>query len=133
LILSFYILRFKETVMKQKPYNLEERLIHFAVDILKIAESLPQNDAGRYFRAQMIRSGSSPALNYGEAQAAESRRDFAHKMQIVLKELRETQVSLKILLLRGMGDKDGMKALQDESGQLVAICTTIVSKVKQKR
>ena len=119
--------------MNPKPYDLENRLILFAVDILKLVESFPSNDVGRYYRSQMIRSGSSSALNYGEAQAAESRRDFAHKMQVVLKELRETQIALKILALRGMGDMQEMKALQNESGQLVAICTTIVSKVKQKK
>jgi four helix bundle protein len=126
-------LRFKEAAMKQRPYDLEDRLIHFAVDVLNAVESLPSNEAGKYFRSQMIRSGSSPALNYGEAQAAESRRDFSHKMQIVLKELRETQVALKIVGLKGMGDSEAMKELRDESAQLVAICTTIVSKVKQRR
>ena len=74
--------------MNQKLYNLEDRLVYFTVDILKFVETLPSTDTGKYYRRQMIRSGSSSALNYGEAQAAESRRDFAHKMQIVLKELR---------------------------------------------
>ncbi|MBK9590669.1 MAG: four helix bundle protein [Crocinitomicaceae bacterium] len=46
---------------------------------------------------QLLRAGTSPALNYGEAQSAESRKDFVHKMKIVLKELRETQVGLKII------------------------------------
>ena len=119
--------------MNQKQYNPEDRLVCFTVDILEFVESLPSTGVGKYFRGQMIRSGSSSALNYGEVQAAESRRDFSHKMQIVLKELRETQIALKILGLRGIGDLGQLAMLQNEAAQLVAICTTIVSKVKQRK
>jgi len=125
-------LRFKEAAMKQKPYDLEDRLVYFTVAILKYVETLPFNFVGKYYKSQMIRSGSSCALNYGEAQGAESVRDFTHKMQVVLKELRETQIALRILGLRGLGDQEEIKELQDEASQLVAICTTIVSKVKQR-
>ena len=78
-------------------FELEERLIDFAVLILEIAKLLPNTYAGNHLGSQLIRSGSSPALNYGEAQSAESRKDFIHKNKIVLKELRESRVGLKII------------------------------------
>lgn len=81
---------------KQKFY-LEERLILFAVNCIQIAEKLPRTFAGTHLGGQLKRSGSSPALQYGEAQSAESRTDFIHKMKIALKELRETRNCLAII------------------------------------
>ena len=78
-------------------YNLEERLIEFACAIVEIVGMIPKNIIGNHFSGQLIRSGSSPALNYAEARDAESKNDFIHKMKIVLKELRETYVCLKII------------------------------------
>src|SRR4030042_3876498 len=77
--------------------ELEERLIDFAVDIIKLATTLPKTFAGKHLSEQIIRSGTSSALNYGEAQSAESRKDFIHKIKIILKELRETLICLKII------------------------------------
>jgi len=71
-------------------FDLEDRLIDFSVSVIKIADQLPKTYTGKHLGAQIVRSGTSPALNYGEAQSAESRRDFIHKMKISLKELRET-------------------------------------------
>ena len=79
-----------------RKYDLEERLIKFSIRILEIAEMLPSSCAGKHFAGQLIRSGTSPAFNYGEAQSAESRRDFIHKMKVALKELRETHICLQI-------------------------------------
>ena len=73
-----------------RKYDLEERLISFAIRMMTIAEGLPQTKSGIHLAGQLTRSGTSPALNYGEAQGAESKRDFVHKMRIILKELRET-------------------------------------------
>ena len=78
-------------------YDLEERLIDFAVLISDIVEGQPATRLGNYIAGQLARSGCSPALNYGEAQSAESRNDFIHKMKIILKELRESLISLKII------------------------------------
>jgi len=78
-------------------YNLEERLIDFAIMIIKIVDEMPKTKSGNTISNQIIRSGTSPALNYGEAQSAESMKDFIHKMKVVLKELRETYVALKII------------------------------------
>ena len=83
---------------QNKKYDLEERLIEFALLVIKIVELLPENKVGNHIGGQLLRSGTSPALNYEEAQSAESRNDFIHKMKICLKELRETNVSLKIII-----------------------------------
>jgi four helix bundle protein len=79
---------------ENKSFDLEERLIDFAVRIIRISESLPKTRVGNHIAGQLIRSGTSSAPNYGEAQSAESRSDFIHKMKVCLKELRETRVWL---------------------------------------
>ncbi|HEX9251618.1 MAG TPA: four helix bundle protein [Ignavibacteriaceae bacterium] len=78
-------------------FDLEDRLIEFAVVIIKISENLSNTRAGNHIGGQLVRSGTAPALLYGEAQSAESRNDFIHKLKILLKELRETLVALKII------------------------------------
>jgi four helix bundle protein len=78
-------------------FDLEDRLIEFAVVIIKISENLSNTRAGNHVGGQLVRSGTAPALLYGEAQSAESRNDFIHKLKILLKELRETLVALKII------------------------------------
>ena len=83
--------------MQTTRIELEQRLVQFAVEIICIAEKMPATRSGNHLANQIIRSGSSSALNYGEAQSAESKRDFIHKLGVVLKELRETQIALKII------------------------------------
>jgi len=78
-------------------HDLEERLILFSVRIIELSESMQESFAGNHFSKQIVRSATSPALNYGEAQSAESPRDFIHKMGICLKELRETFINIKII------------------------------------
>jgi four helix bundle protein len=76
---------------------LEERLINYAVRIIKLSASLPKTPAGRHVAGQILRSGTSPAPNYGEARGAESHADFIHKLRIVLKELNETSIWLRVI------------------------------------
>ena len=83
--------------MNGKTFDLQARLIDYAIRIIKLAESLPDTKTGRHICSQIVRSGTSPAPNYGEAQAAESSADFIHKLKISLKELRETDIWLKII------------------------------------
>ena len=78
-------------------FDLEARLINFTVLIVEIAGSITNTKVGNHLSGQIIRSGTSVSLNYGEAQSGESRKDFVHKMKIVLKELRETFICLKII------------------------------------
>ena len=80
-----------------REYNLEDRLIDFAVMIIDVVEVLPRIRAAKHIAGQLIRSGTAAAPNYGEAQSAESRKDFIHKMKIALKELQETRVWLRII------------------------------------
>jgi len=82
---------------QEQKYDLEDRLVNFAVTILDITEKLPNTYAANHLAKQITRSGTAPALLYGEAQAAESRADFIHKMKIALKELRETFICTKII------------------------------------
>ena len=80
-----------------KKFDLENRLIDYSVLIIDIANTMPNSKAGNHLSGQLIRSDTSSALNYGEAQAGESRKDFIHKIKVVLKELRESIICLKII------------------------------------
>jgi len=81
----------------RKKYDLEERLIQFSLLIIDITEKLPSSRSGNHIAGQLLRSGTSPAFNYGEAQVAESRNDFIHKMKICLNELKESHIALQII------------------------------------
>src|SRR5262245_37087072 len=82
--------------MKAKQYDLEERLLEYAAAIIRLVEQLPNTRAGNHLANQLLRSGTSPLPNHGEAQAAESRKDFVHKLSICLKELKETRRWLRL-------------------------------------
>src|SRR5688572_24920525 len=77
--------------------ELESRLINFSIQVVGLIKSLPEDRITSHLGGQLLRSATSPALNYGEAQGTESRKDFVHKLGIVLKELRESLNCLKIL------------------------------------
>lgn len=105
-----------------REFNLEERLIDFAVDIIKLTESMITSKAGTHLSGQILRSGTSPALNYGEAQSGESRKDFIHKIKVVLKELRETLVCLKLIFKAKLyADEVLMQKVLKESNELISI------------
>lgn len=88
--------------MAERIYDLEDRLVEFASRIVDVVEALPNTRAGNYIAGQLVRCGLAPALLYGEAQGAESRDDFIHKMKIMLKELKETRVCLKLIIRKDM-------------------------------
>lgn len=103
-------------------FDLEDRLINFAVLIVRIVESMPDTRAANHLAGQLIRSGSSPSLNYGEAQSGESRKDFIHKIKIVLKELRETYACLKIIHRSKLYKNDDlMNEALNENNELISI------------
>ena len=102
-------------------YDLEERLIAFAVLVCTIAEKLPSTRVGNHVAGQLIRCGTSPAPNYGEAQAAESRKDFIHKMKICLKELRETHVWLKFIKRMKLYESEDLEEALKEGNELLSI------------
>ena len=113
--------------------DLEERLIQFGVAIIRTGAGMAPNPAGIHLSRQLLRSGTSPALNYAEAKAAESHRDFTHKMKLALKELRETWVNLRLVHgaeLHPNGDL--LRSVLAESSELVAIFTQSVRTAERK-
>lgn len=115
-------------------FDLESRLIQFAVDIIKIADhSMNTSYAANHLCKQLIRSATAAALNYGEAQSAESHKDFLHKMKIALKELRESMVNLKIqkgaALIKNITQVD---RLINENNQLISIFVASIKTSKAK-
>ncbi len=97
--------------------QLENRLIHFGTEIIIYAE---KEVTTTHLRNQIIRSGTAPALNYGEARSAESRKDFVHKMKVCLKELRETNNYLRIISI--IKEKDStLERLIRECGELMGL------------
>jgi four helix bundle protein len=115
-----------------KPGDLEDRLINFAVRVLNVTESLSNTKAGSHIAGQLVRSGTSPAPNYGEAQSAESRRDFVHKMKICLKELRETQIWLRIIERKPMCEANRLAGIIKECDELIAIFVSSVKTAEEK-
>lgn len=114
--------------------DLENRLINFAVLIIELSGFLVNSRAGDTIANQIVRSGTSPALNYGEAQSAESSKDFIHKLQIVLKELRETFVALKIVKKADL--IKNLKILESaltENNELISIFVATINTIKKKK
>ncbi len=103
------------------PADLEDSLVDFAVRIINVVKALPSSKAGNHVAGQLIRSGTAPAPNYGEAQSAESRKDFIHKMKIALKELRETLIWLKIIERKPLCEPARMTGIKKECDELNAI------------
>ena len=119
---------------KDKKYNLEKRLIDFAVRVINVVEALPNTRAGNHIAGQLVRCGTSPAPNYGEAQSTESRNDFIHKIKIVLKELRETKVWLKIIQLkRLLKSTREIELLIPECDELISIFVTSVRTAEKNK
>ena len=119
--------------MKGKNFDLQDRLIDFAVKIIKLVEHLPDSRIGNHIRGQIIRSGTSPASNYAEAQGAESRSDFIHKLKISLKELRETQVWLKIIEKAELIDSKKLEPFLNENDELISIIFKSIQTAKQNK
>lgn len=107
--------------INERPFKLEDRLVRFAGECVFFCRTLPSDAAEKYYSNQILRSGGSVALNYGEAQGTTTTKDFIPKISIVLKELKETKVALKILSYTKMGDDSKRKFLLQESGELAAI------------
>ena len=123
----------KENQDKTTKYDLEDRLIEFASRIIDVVEALPNTVAGKHIAGQLVRSGTSPAFNYGEAQAAESRDDFIHKMKISLKELRETFVCLKLITKRKYFPEEKLNPLLQENNELISIFVKSIGTAKNNK
>lgn len=114
--------------------EIENRLVKFTVDIIKLSKNLKFEYASEYLANQIVRSSSSSALNYGETQGATSYKDFIHKMSIVLKELRETYINLKIIHQSELWkNNDQIKKLLLECNELICIFHKSVRTAKSKK
>ena len=118
----------------ERQYDLQDRLIDYAVRIIMLSESLPETRAGKHIASQILRSGTSPGPNHGEAQSAESRADFIHKLKISLKELRETGTWLKIIAKAQMIDSVSLlDPLLKETDELIAILFTSIETAQKNK
>jgi four helix bundle protein len=117
---------------RDKATEIEERLIDFAVRVIKVADALPKSPAGKHIAGQLLRSGTSPAPNYAEARGAESNADFVHKLKIALKELNESSVWLRIICRAELMKTELLEDLIDENQQLCRILNASVKTAKQK-
>ncbi len=115
-------------------YDLEERLIEFSVFIIEIVNEMPSSKAGNHLSGQLVRSGTSVSLNYGEAQSAESKKDFIHKMKVILKELRETFICLKIIQRSKLfkTEEKIIKAI-NENNELISIFVKSIETAQKKQ
>ena len=115
-----------------RKFDLEERLINFSVSIIDFISEIPKSYIGIHLSKQLARSGTSVSLNYGEAQASESKKDFIHKMKVVLKELRETFICLKILhRTKLFKNKDKINHVYSECNELISIFVKSIETVNK--
>lgn len=113
--------------------DLEKRLTDFAIRIVNLVEEMPKSHSGKHLAGQLLRYGTSPALNYAESQSAESREDFIHKMSIALKELRESLICLTIIQgTTTFGDQAELDRLINECDQLVSIFVKSIQTAKKR-
>lgn len=110
--------------------ELEDRLLTFAARVGKVTDALPDSRIAKHIATQLIRSGTSPAPNYSEACAAESKPDFIHKLGIALKELRETRTWLKLIMEAELLPKARVSELLEESNQLCSIIGKSIATAK---
>jgi four helix bundle protein len=124
----------KEKAQPARPFDLDERLIVFAGRVVEVVNALPKTPVGKHLGGQLLRSGTSPMANYAEAQGAESRNDFVHKMKVCLKELRETLAWLKLIQRRRLvGGPEKMEAIVAECDELVSIFVASVNTAREGR
>ena len=117
-----------------KIYDLQDRLIGFAARVMSVVEALPNNRIGNHIAGQLIRSGTSPAPNYGEAQSAESPKDFVHKMKIALKELRESHVWLLMIQRKPLIEPTNrLDPIVTECNELISIFVTSIKTSQRKQ
>ncbi len=119
----------------ERKYDLEDRLVDFTCRMIDVVEALPNTRSGNYIAAQLIKSCHSPTFNYGEAQAAESRADFIHKLGICVKELKECRTALKIIIKKELiKPVSKLQDIYQETEELIAIKSkSIGTAIKNKR
>ncbi len=114
-------------------FDLQDRFVDYAVRVIKLCEKLPNTNTGKHIAGQLLRSGTSPAANYAEAQSAESNKDFIHKVKISLKELRESEVWLKIIIKSNLIQETLLTPLLKETDELIAILFKSIDIAKKRK
>lgn len=117
----------------ERKFDLEQRLIKFAVSAIRLAEKLPTSFAGKHLSGQLIRSATAPALHYGEAQSAESRNDFIHKLKIALRELREIKNNLLIIHQMEWYKDNELNAIVAETIELISIFSKSITTTQKNK
>lgn len=113
------------TTPSDKPYDLEDRLLEYAARIVEVTKSMSEEYADRHIGNQLLRSGTAPLSHHGEAQSAESSKDFIHKVSLALKELRESQRWLRLIVKCQLAPEGrSLDPLLDETDQLIRIFVT---------
>lgn len=120
-------------MQEPQKYDLEDRLVKFAIIILEVCDLLPNSKAANNLEHQLSKSGTAPALLYGEVQAAESRADFIHKMRILLKELRETRISLRIINEKPIIKQAKIETAMKECNELIGIFTKSIETANKNK
>jgi len=113
-------------LQKRPPFDLEDRLLGFSARIIRLVDALPNTRAANYLAGQLLRSGTSPYGNHGEVEAAESRKDFVHKLKICLKELKETRRWLRLVNNSKMLPEKKMTPILGETEELIRIFFTSI-------
>jgi four helix bundle protein len=120
------------TMGNMTPQELSDRLWHFAARVGKLVDALPESRLGRHVSGQLVRCGTAAAPNYDEGRAGESRADFAHKVNVALKEIVETQGWLKLIAIAQLLPESRIQPLRDECDQLCRILGKSVATAKGK-
>ncbi len=118
--------------MNETKHDLRERTTEFALRIVKLYQSLPKSNEAQVLGKQVLRSGTSVGANYRESQRAKSDADFINKLGSVLQEADETAFWLELIVRAGIMPAKRLEPLRKETDELIAILTTIVTKVKKR-
>jgi four helix bundle protein len=120
--------------MSERIFDLEDRLLDFAARIIRVSESMKPTPAGRHVGDQLLRSGTSPFANHGEAEGAESLNDFVHKLRICYKELRESRRWMRLAQRADLLDQpERLAPLLDEADELIRIFAASLRTAEKKR
>ncbi len=117
----------------EKKFDLEDRLVDYAAQMIKFVKDLPNDNIGNYYGNQILRSSGSSVLNFGETQGTNSLKDYISRATIVIKELKESRVNLRILNKAQYGNSSMLNQLLDETEQLIKIIATIIINKKKKQ
>jgi four helix bundle protein len=120
--------------MSERSFDLEDRLLDFAARIIRVSESMKPTPAGRHVGDQLLRSGTSPFANHGEAEGAESLNDFVHKLRICYKELRESRRWMRLAQRADLLEQpERLTPLLDEADELIRIFAASLRTAEKKR